>query len=812
MRFLPLFLLATLLASVPAALATPRLSGAKLRYGTSPRIRYNIWALLECGVINPDKDDQELHLVLTPADQRNMTVYETSLTLKAGKQLTFRTMVTLGTVENYTLTLYAGKHLVQSEPVLTRLVSPVDHLVVVLNDNTNLVMGKFADNEALHGRVFTSFVNAHEAPPHWAGYDQVQAVVVFQPHFAAMTTRQFEALLDYVARGGALYFADPVGLLQADQTPLRDIVPVTPLQVRALEQLSALTAIGGVPMDFPGGVNFLESVPRGTDGLTTITHGDFPLVHLRRFGLGTVAAVAVNPSVHRLQEFAGGRNFAALWNHLLSFGGRAAYVSSSRSGAVTEALDTLTGIEIPRPPVIRVILALYLAVVLLFVVYGFGSKRHLQSWLLLGVVSVVTTGLIFVFARLRSGALHANTAAILDFAVGGTPEATGEQLVSLFAKGERVVQVGGANVDRRVRAFLPVSGKATSNALSRLTEELLKGKPIYKAGQFVDRGKDEVMRDPLRVHQVEGVDRLEDLLLRAFAPRFYAGLYTFNDKPYPSLPQVTWGPTGPELAPWPLPPGLVVSDGVLLGEAGYYPLTLHARTCTLQPGGTTAELQAKSPEVAALRTFLTHANLATPLLALFADLTNDPTGGVPADFQVLGRRVYFVPVRQVLTRPALVLPRERIALAPYVTQARLLRQDDRWVTVSDRSGRSYDFDGVLPPELGRLQVQRLALTFVADNRGRNLNFAAALLARDGDRKVAKTFAPTRRDGDTYLFEDLPFDQIVAPADGSFRFVISVQPIRPISDPIESQRVNAWVVRDLAAVVTGELPPTLSGTY
>lgn len=789
--------------------AAPKITLATIRYGTSPRIRHNVWANLEYQVQNPDQKPADVRLVLLPKAQRNLTIYEHRLRLAPRTSLRFRTLITVGTVENYTLEIHHRGTIVGKMPIITRLTSPLSRTVVFVNDNRNITVGNIATNEQLHAKYFCTFLKARQTPYHWAGYDSVHMIVMMQPDFDTMSSRQVDAILAYVARGGTLVFADPFGLVAAGNTPLRKLLPVTPLQIRKVETITALEEIGTATLQWPEGADFLESVPRG-DGLTPLWHSDFPLIRWKKYNLGTVGAWAINLGQAGLRHSNEGRDYAAVWNYTLAMGGRLTYASSQRDRRLTKAVDQLTGMKIPRPALVGSILGVFLVLVVAFVGYGAATRQQVQSWLVLAAMSALVTGGIFWYAAVRSAGIGNLTAAMIDFSVGGVTEGSGEQIIGLLSKSERRVEIGGKGVDRHMRAFVPTASRVVKRQLF-----VPSPKPFKAASgprqKFVDLGKDEIIRDPLRVRQVDGSDRLEGVMLRAMATRFHANLYCTVEEPYPSLPRLEWRQGGPMIASWRLPPDIQARKGALICGAGFFPLDFSGKTCSLTPGEDGEAIRAPSPEIAALRVFLTGTKQPAPFLAIFADALRDRSGDLPTDFSVQGRNVFFVPVRQALAPGSLWLPRQAIGVGADLPYQRLLRRDAGSAGMTERKDNRYHLKAMLPPGLSLLAVDTVQVYFEAENRGGNLDFSI-LLGQLGEKTREASIEPSRVEKGLYVFENVPHAKVIDKKLGSFSFIVDVQVRQKTADVLQMQKENTWMVRDLGVAVGGELAPAKAGVF
>jgi hypothetical protein len=638
-------------------------------------------------------------------------------------------------------------------------------------------------------------------------------VILFQPDYQTMTTRQMDALVHYLSRGGTLVFADPIGIEATMNTPLRKLLPVSPLRVRKLDVLNAMTDLGGTRLTWEDGADFLEASPRG-DGVTTLYEREFPIVRWRKYGLGTVGACMINPS---LSEFKQSPNFDIMWKHLLHEGGQQSYASSQASLDVTNALDAMTGLEIPRPDQIRKLVIVYLVIILAFISVGILSRKRVFAWVTLAAAAGVSTIALFIYAERRSTHDSPRLATLIEFVATGTEEASGEQLASLYSKGELTTDIVGRDVDTRLRSVIPPQlpteqrlrpVREATPAPNEKTKKDSKKKAsnVPDSKDFVDRGRDQIVRDPVKVDMVDGVSRLPSMHLRAKASRFYSALYMDRRTPPESIPAVQWTAAGPAIAPWAPPADLVFTDAAFMCEYGSYPMLQKDGKLQLTPGKGGAQIRAKSRETAALQRFLETTAAPAPMIVFFADVREDPAASVPADFKVLGKRAIFFPVQQDLGGESMLVPHVRMRLLPGVDHARQLMTDGTWRKLQQNAKEStYRFYGFLPAGLSRLQVDSLDIRFVGENRGRNLTFSLAIEAADG-----ALIEPTTRADDVYSFAGLAERGVFDVSDGHFGVVLKVATIKDVKGAMERMRVNAWQVREFSAAVRGTLPSQYQG--
>ncbi len=822
-------------------------TGGSIHYNNSRRIRYYSWATVDYTVNNPTDKPVDVNIRFTPLNQRNITVYENSFSVGAGLRYQYHMPVTIGTVDQYAIDMFLNRTRVtdaNQRLTVIRLAQKDNHFIVFVNDDIDLSYGLFSKNENLDGNYVNTLNRTSKAATHFSGYDNAHIVVLYRPNFTRMTSRQYNALLDHVARGGTLVFGDPQGAAAAWNTPLRKCMPVTPLRLRQVEHLDALEAIGGVPVFWPEGAQFLESVPRG-NGVSTLTHEDFPLVRWGSYGLGRVGVCAVNPSLDRFRNEHNGRNFDAYWRHLLAFGGRVSYASSSRDPGLTEAVDKLTGIEIPDRSLIRNIVLCYMAVIIVFIGIGLFLRQHVKSWIGLGVIALAATWGVFIYAGIRQSNLEPKTATMLEFVNHGVEDLCTEQLVSLTLLSESTLDLNNDDVDLLLRSFPPPrrvrrvsnhpakrptaarqSRRARKRGPGKKGKKGKKGKMGKNGGKKAEKrkmfgeaehGEDEDLRDPLKITRSDGRSSLKHLRLRNAKPQFYSALHTRDGAAMGDFPIVRWTPAGPVIEPWELPAEIGPAEAaILICENGYYALDRSSTRISLKGKGGAVR---GGPEYRALAEFLERKATPTPAIVVFTELATDSTGYLAPEhadkdhrFHITGRRVHLIPVVDRFDTETVNLPFARIRTEILDRTARSLVMYGQWQPVrptGKTDGSSYPITCFLPPAANHLLLNRVNVDFRAENRGGNIAFRVFVRAKG--RKADAIELQLQKDG-TYAAMLTPEQSaaLIDRSNGGFEVVLQARPKIYLKDHIQRLRQNTWKVKQLRVGAEGTLPPERRG--
>jgi hypothetical protein len=430
-----------LLAAVPAAWARPEVQSVFLSFGRSRAVTAHSWGVLSYRLLNPDPTATTVRLRLLP-EQGAATVFEFEVAIGPGRFLEGREMVTVATSDKYRLEVYQGETRIASESVLASYADPLHQCqIFFLDDDPEFAgAGELARLTELPERVRQTKVGAARAPGHWAGYDHSRIVAVGTPDFRQFDSSRYAALIEYVNRGGTLVFLAPAGTLAAAETPLADLLPVTPLHVRLVEELPELDAWaapdrapGAPAFASPDGIPFLASVPRGA-GVTTLAHGDYPVIRWRSVGLGRVGVVAVSPGSDLARDSG---CFLAVWNHLLAWGQSPYSLSYRENNTLVPALMAqLTGHRIPAAGTIALLLFGYALLIAALLVFGYARRRHTAVWTAAAVLGLLATAGIFLAAHHQHRGRPRHGATVLAFATTGEDRAALQAVVGLQCRGD----------------------------------------------------------------------------------------------------------------------------------------------------------------------------------------------------------------------------------------------------------------------------------------------------------------------------------------------------------------------------------------
>jgi hypothetical protein len=587
-------------------------------------------------------------------------------------------------------------------------------------------------------------------------------------------------------------FLSPAGALAAADTPLADLLPVTPLHVRLVEELPELDAWAAAERDAsapsfasPDGIPFLESVPNGA-GITTLAHGDFPLIRWRSVGLGRIGVVAVNPGSPLARESG---CFLAVWNHLLAWG-QAPYSFSYRENntLVPALMAQLTGHRIPEANSIALLLFAYSLLISALLIFGYARRRHARVWIAAAGLGILATVGIFLVAYRQNRDQPRHGATFLAFATTGEDRAAMQAVASLQSRGDSRPTIAAASPDTLLRNLPTVT-----RGMRKQTSE---------APVFVRREHDQ--------------STAPDFDLRALKPRSLAMDAVLPPRTSPAIP-LQFGAEGLVLEPAPLPDWLPTTsrNAFAILPNGIYRVQLaHDQVQSLLPLGRALRLDPFQNQLADL---LASGRFPAPSLAIVQPWNRNDSPLELGGFVQHGFVVHILPMQAKAAAGTLAVPAECIRIEPHDggTRAYLMNRE---FSVIRQSDQFLCFEAFLPPWLQGLEPTALEVTVTAANPGGNLLTEARLVPaslRKGmpDKPIPpnqahplwrEAEAPTETNGSSFRFANLPPDLFDA-ASGRCHLLLRISQKTMVRDATIAERTNSWRFGSIRMQVDGQLP-------
>lgn len=782
--------------------AAPSIKSAFLRFGGSPRLPVAEWAYLQYWLENPDDTAVTVRLSLRAAE-RGRAVFDKTVRLAPRTQLHGRELVTADASSEYVLSLFRGtERLERTNVPVSSTDQPLAAALLFLNDDPDFSgTSELAKPGQLRDPVTVATVTARSAPHHWGAYGHTRAIVVISPRYRDLCAAQFEALTQYVHRGGTVVFAHPQGTLAAAATPWAGLLPVVPLRVEQTEALPELDAWGAawaaglpaaqraarLPLENRDGLAVLVSAEQG-DGLTALRYGSSPLIRWRRCGLGRIGVVAIEPCQRGLVSSGA---LVPLWNHILAHAPPVfALGNLENSHILPTVLAHLTGFHIPSARAIGWLLYGYVALLVTLLVGGFLCRRQASSWGIAAAAGLVLTCGIFAWAFRQNAARPAAGAALLDLRTSTGERTSGSAVVSLFAK-------------RDLRPELIANAAA-----------LLRPLPSPARGK-----RREPLDAPLIVNREGDQVGLAGITVQALKPREFGALYT--QLPIPATPIAVGLEDGPARLDGPALPA-ALADGrfqtFLLAPAALLPVSRDGARLT--GIAATPRLLETDPFLIDLGRYLVDGAFPRPALVVLAPVSAG-SGGLPLAFPGFtpgGYTVHLLPASLTAVPGRIRLAPEFLRLETVGSGSRsVLREDPTQSTVLRMPALVLALDVVLPEVCADLRPEEVSVDLDVGNVGGNvlveprlvrppLSTGTVLPSDPSEAALWQSaLAPTTVADGLYRFTDPRVAALIQPAYGRCRLLLRVSQKTVLTVATEADRTNRWRLNRLRVAMVGTLP-------
>ena len=264
------------------------------------------WIPVRVALANGGLDTEILvEIFPKPAPSTRASEYSQSVSLAAGarKNVTLYAYPSISPRSLLVRLVVQGELVSQIDLPLTTL-SGSDMLVGVLAADPTLFntirnpSGGFGAN-----RVEIASLAMETLPDQRPALDSLDALIICDEDTGTMTSSQRHALDAWVASGGRLLVCGGPNWRKTTDG-LTGLLPIDvkgTQRVASLESLGSYLALGGGPQ----GEAILAVGKPGADAETLIDQGGFPLLLARRFGLGQIVFLAVDPTLAPLSQWPG---------------------------------------------------------------------------------------------------------------------------------------------------------------------------------------------------------------------------------------------------------------------------------------------------------------------------------------------------------------------------------------------------------------------------------------------------------------------------------------------------------------------------
>lgn len=772
-------------------LGKPTVRRGTIRLGYSLRLPRYSWGKFSCEITNPDPKARKVMIRVSSENaftQRNSFADEVTIPPKS--IIEYETDIMVENSENYVMETYVDgvKTSGRGEEILLKLLQARMEQIGVLNDHPTISLGAFVQLKHYKDKVFSTNFRSRNFPENWQTLRDLAALVIIRPDFDNFNARQQKALLDYVKQGGVVIFACPEALLDMKDTPFAPLAPVNPVRLR---RVSDLPGVRDVIPSFDGWrsgetLPFLESTEKG-DGLTFMKIGDFPLFRWKRYGLGSCrfSAIPLCQSHYQGKE-------ETSWDGLLRF-----FFNHQQFFSETlkysECLDAMTGFTIPKVIVIKILFAVYFAILAIIMFGGLWLKSPRISWGVGTLVAVAATLGILHKAKQKSSekgkvlsAIEMSVAGIGDF----TPT---EGFYGVFSDANLALTIDGRDENSSLSAISP-------NTASILPTG-------FRTTQVRGRSNSATtLRESYEVKRVDGTPSLANVNIRAHSVRQFAGNFSLaNDivAAADDLPVLRYGKNGPVLEPWIPPKGLPHDKAFLIMPSGGFDLKRRedgALTLNLTGGKALFQSDHLSKTI---RDALTEAHKKScPYVALVSKL-RETAIPKPTMAKIQGRRVVIVPTRERCEAPDVLVDAAQVSLTAADSSTRMVMIGNALKSnLSGRGASTYRFKFKLPPALSSVIPREIRMRFQYANSGGNIAAHPALQLPSG------TLIEGTREGAEFVFKGAEIAEALDPVEGTGIIQVVSKEIDPNLTQAQKLRGNKWEITELSLAVEGALPRRL----
>ncbi|NQZ59715.1 MAG: hypothetical protein HRT88_19870, partial [Lentisphaeraceae bacterium] len=500
-KILFLFLLLLLLSPVLCG-ADLTLSGGTVRLGSGMYMGQENWGRVYFNLKNSSSRTRDVKIVFRHSSQP-AGVYEYKITIQPKQRIQHHFAVALGEVSHsmskkgkrknpraYTLALLEkkgddyrpvqGQRAIECNMLLRNFNNTPSF--VFLTDDRNTV-GNLSKTITGQDSLYRSTsLTAAQWPQHWSEYSVFDAVIVQQPKFSLVNSLAVQALKDYVNFGGTLIFLNPEGIMQADESLLSDLLPVTPIKTRQVNKISGLSKVPGYsPIRSAAEMTLVEALPK-ENSITEASWKGFPLISWKKQGLGICGFMAFSPFDESLSQEA----LKKTWQYLMQYSGRPLDMAQLKTANSLEVVNMLNGLRIPPASTILTYLLIYLALAMVIFFVLIKLKKPAAAWILNTVVALAFSAFILNKAYSSKSDTGDNKTAAVLIQIPYLPDGPSVKIYSVFSKNDEVVTFKNDAINTRFRPLVKVQrsfrqGDAARNIASKSVQQILRSD--YADGQ-----------------------------------------------------------------------------------------------------------------------------------------------------------------------------------------------------------------------------------------------------------------------------------------------------------------------------------------
>ncbi len=785
-----------------------------IKVGMSPLIRPFSAATFSCHIVNPDARPHRIGLRIYPEGtiESSRNIFSDDVDVPAETVLDYGSEIIFENAERYFLSVYVDgvKGQKADEDIMIKMITGKTVQIAVLNDSYTVSLGAFTIAPGFKGKYNVYHFSARNAPSNWSMYKRVSCLVIVEPEFDRMTCSRYQAILDYVNQGGTVIFAYPPALFKAAQTPLAQLLPVTPVKLRKIHELKPL---GRLIPEFNGwtkAVDFMEAVPKDDSVVLLSEDNGLPVFVWSKAGFGSCRFSAIPICENMYEEKT--VQLKLLKRHFVQ---QELY---NEPGGFISALDEMTGFSVPGTPVVLRIIAVYVLILLVVHVAGAVLRRHGAAW----IISIVAAGVVTVVVLADAGKSVESKGSLfsgIELMTAGTESSPVETYYSVFSTSDRTVDIRSPDADTLLSSISP--GDSSYGFVSMAA---LAGGPQsnFQKVKMVQEGGAQAPSSPLISGRDNGYCAIKGLDLKALTVREFHAFAkgAFGSLPrLEDLPEISYSERGPSMKPWKVPQEFKPEHAFLVFSDGVLPLSINNGELSLEAG---SEGMFSTDTTAKRLNDAIHdgARKGTPGIALVEKIGKSIIPP-PEKASTQGRRIIMLPALEKLGAETVTVNPEQIPLTAGDSSTRIiisgnkLKKDD----VGLYSSSEYLFKFQLPPSFSAIEASEIRVNLKYSNQGGNIDIQPTLALYDPAEEMVEGAQPPkpgsaaaavkiqgkgRGDGE-YVFSGGDVGKALDPVNGSGKLYLIITEKKPVLDAIQKRRINAWSLVKLSVSVKGRLP-------
>ena len=744
-------------ASLYAADDTLDVSVGYPQWGSSARLVKDSWGSVPINIYNRGDKPEEVIVSIAVKDRLG-DVYRRRVTCGPHATTSYRLLMPVEQTDLLRITAARpGQPFFRREEIPTKVENLFTKAALFFITDDAAVQGISAlkDKNDLIQNLTLSRVTSTAAPQHVLGYGPASMVVMLGVDFDLWGEKQFRALRQYVHSGGTLLFASPQTVMSLPSTPLADMLPGEPLQVREIASLpepdgwspgadaraqaddvlgGGMTVARGV--SWPDGAGAMVRVAPAPDAIVSATVSGLPLVCWKRAGHGRVGVCAVSPFDEQLRD----QPLAdRLWNHLISWKAAAPIQTNAlHTPPLKAATKRLIGFKAPTADKIAGIIRFYFVLLALLFLLGGVLKRHVTVWIGAAGFALLLTAGIFVAAYRQASADAPRMLTTLDLRLESADGTAGESVLGVFSTSDLRLDLRGTNEYVRFRSLPPVQAPfaQTRTQASAPITTVRTAARSEAAGLNVNALKPTQISAYYQTPQAAGPDPLEI-----------------------GIDANGWRVDAAELA---AAAGRQTKAYLLFGN-GFRVANIADGKAVLRPA--TENAVELDPVLLHIQDFFRRGRLPAPSVALVSNTEDEIewlTSG-KVDLAHVQTRINVIPASLRLESGAdepISIGREAIGVQPVGPGSATLYWNNEWQKATLHGGgtSTYLMALILPPETaGRIEFERIELDIPVIDPTGNIVVLPELVpvsmpGAEPDDSAAAGIAPTTTDGSRHVFE------------------------------------------------------------